>query len=93
VVCPGHGPKADATLLEDQQTFFAQLRERVGALVRARNSPREIYQAMDQIRDELVAQARIARYVSKDGLPVKATTSARLRHRYDHALGDARCEG
>jgi glyoxylase-like metal-dependent hydrolase (beta-lactamase superfamily II) len=111
VVCPGHGPKADATLLEDQQTFFAQLRERVGALVRARKSSREIYQSMDQIRGELVAQARIARYVSKDGLPsqvekvcremtgqgfpddVKATTSARLRHRHDHALGDARSEG
>jgi len=69
VVCPGHGPKAGATLLEDQQTFFAQLRERVGALVQAKKSPREIYQSLDRIRAELVAQARIARYVSPDGLP------------------------
>jgi cyclase len=71
VVCPGHGPKADATLLEDQQMYFAQLRERVGALVQAKKSPREIYQSMDQIRGELVALARIARYVSKDGLPAQ----------------------
>jgi glyoxylase-like metal-dependent hydrolase (beta-lactamase superfamily II) len=71
VVCPGHGPKADATLLEDQQMFFAELRERVGALVQAKKSPREIYQSMDQIRGGLVALARIARYVSKDGLPAQ----------------------
>ena len=51
--------------------YFAQLRERVGARVRAKKGPREIYQAMDQIRGELAAQTRIARYVSKEGLPAQ----------------------
>jgi glyoxylase-like metal-dependent hydrolase (beta-lactamase superfamily II) len=71
VVCPGHGPKAGPALLEDQQAFFAQLREQVGALVKAKKSAREIYQSMDRIRGALVAQARIARYVSKGSLPAQ----------------------
>lgn len=69
LVCPGHGPKADASLLEDQQMYFAELREQVGKLVHAKKSPREIYEAIDRIRGALSAQPRIARYLSKDGLP------------------------
>ena len=68
VVCPGHGPKAGATLLEDQQTFFAQLRESVGALVRARRA-----RGRSTSRSTGFAanwwRRRDARYVSQDGLP------------------------
>jgi len=69
IVCPGHGPRGAETVLEDQQLFFQQLREKVGALVQARKSPREIYQAIGQIRGGLAAQPRIARYVSAGSLP------------------------
>jgi glyoxylase-like metal-dependent hydrolase (beta-lactamase superfamily II) len=68
VVCPGHGPKGDATVLDDQQLFFQQLRERVGTLVRSKQSPKAIYEAIPQIRGELTSQPRIARYVDKNGI-------------------------
>lgn len=68
IVCPGHGPRGVDSVLADQQYFFQQLREKVGALVQAKKSPREILQSVAQIRGELVAQPRIARYISKDSL-------------------------
>ncbi len=68
VVCPGHGPRGVETVLDDQQLFFQQLREKVGALLQAKKSPREVYQAIGQIRGELLAQTRIARYIGKDSL-------------------------
>lgn len=71
VVCPGHGARAEEALLGDQQLYFKQLRERVGALVRSHKSPREMVQAVSQIHAELTAQPQIARYVSKEGLPAQ----------------------
>jgi glyoxylase-like metal-dependent hydrolase (beta-lactamase superfamily II) len=65
LVCPGHGPRESAALLEDQQSFFQQLRERVGAMVQSKKSAREIYESIDQIRGDLLAQPKIVRYVSK----------------------------
>src|SRR5947199_2084178 len=32
-VCPGHGPRSTAGVLEDQQTLFAALREQVGSVM------------------------------------------------------------
>jgi cyclase len=68
VVCPGHGPRATADVLDDQQVFFKQLREQVGELVSAKKSGREIYEAVSRIGGNLSAQAQIARYVGKEGL-------------------------
>jgi glyoxylase-like metal-dependent hydrolase (beta-lactamase superfamily II) len=68
IVCPGHGPRGVETVLADQQLFFQQLREGVGALLQAKKSPKEIYQAVGQIRADLVSQPGIARYVSADSL-------------------------
>jgi len=68
IVCPGHGPRGASAVLEDQQLFFTRLRDRVGGLVQAKKTPREIYGSMVQIQSDLKAEPRIARYVSKDGL-------------------------
>ena len=68
VVCPGHGPKGTADVLDDQQFFFKQLRERVGTLVKSKKSPKAIYESIPQIQGELAGQARIARYVSKGSI-------------------------
>lgn len=68
VVCPGHGPRTLPDVLDDQQLFFKQLREQVGALVSAKKSPREVYQSVSRIAESLTAQPRIARYVAKEGL-------------------------
>lgn len=63
VVCPGHGPRGEASLLDDQQQFFKQLRENVGKLVSAKKTPKEIYDSVDAIRADLSANRSIARYV------------------------------
>ncbi|HZU28985.1 MAG TPA: MBL fold metallo-hydrolase [Bryobacteraceae bacterium] len=68
VICPGHGPRGEGSVLDDQQLFFSQLREHVGAMVQGKKSPGEIRDAVPQIRAELTSQARIARYVGKEEL-------------------------
>ena len=65
VVCPGHGPRGLVTVMDDQQLFFKQLRERVGVLVESKKTSREIYQSVPRLRQELTAQPPIARYVGK----------------------------
>jgi cyclase len=66
-ICPGHGPRGAVSIVEDQQLFFKQLREQVGALVRAKKSAHEIVELIPRISEELKSQAQINRYVS-DGL-------------------------
>ena len=63
VICPGHASGGAADVLEDQQLFFQQLSDRVGALVRAKKSAEEVRASIERIRGELNSQARIARYV------------------------------
>ena len=70
-ICPGHGARGPASVVEDQQAFFRQLREQVGALVQARKSAREILAAVPRIGEELKARPQINRYVS-DGLAAQA---------------------
>lgn len=82
-VCPGHGPRGDQSTLADQQLFFQQLREQVGALVQSKKSPREVYQAVPQIGAALSAQPQIARYVGKDGL------AAQVEKVYQEMTGQA----
>jgi cyclase len=68
VTCPGHGPRGLASVLDDQQLFFKQLRASVGALVQTQKSAREIHDSVPRIREELSAQAQIARFVDRDAL-------------------------
>ena len=68
MVCPGHGPRGDASVLMDQQRFFTSLRAAVGKLVIAKKRPQEVRDSVEQIRAELAADAGIARYISKDSI-------------------------
>ena len=102
IVCPGHGPRSDATLLEDQQLYFKELRERVGKVVSAKKTAGAVQAAADQIRAELESTKRIARYVSPTGFrshvekvftemtgqkfPATKTASERHRHAHQHGL-------
>jgi cyclase len=61
IVCPGHGPIGTAETLEDQQTFFVELRKQVKKVVRKK--PDEVKAAIPQIKAALEKQPRIARYV------------------------------
>jgi cyclase len=69
IVCPGHGPRDAGTLLGDQQAFFRLLREKVGSLVKARKTPQQVRESVEQIRSDLIATKQIERYVSKQSLP------------------------
>jgi glyoxylase-like metal-dependent hydrolase (beta-lactamase superfamily II) len=60
-VCPGHGPVGTAQLLEDQQAFFIELRKQVKKL--PRRKPAEARAGVPRIKDALLKQERIARYV------------------------------
>jgi len=66
IVCTGHGPRSVASVLDDQQAFFKQLREQVGALM-AGKAPAEAQVQIEPIRAALKANAQIARYVSDRG--------------------------
>jgi cyclase len=65
MVCPGHGPRGGAAVLEDQQAFFSELRKQVRKY--ARKKPEEVKAAVDAIKAALEKNERIARYIG-DGL-------------------------
>lgn len=83
VICPGHGPKGEGGVLDDQQLFFRQLREHVGKLVSSKQTPKKIYDAIPQIRADLSSQPRIARYVDKNGI------AAQVEKVYSEMTGQA----
>lgn len=74
IVCTGHGPRSTAAVLDDQQAFFAKLREQVGAVM-TKISPDEAKGKVEVIRATLKSNAQIARFVSNhesgsdDGFP------------------------
>jgi cyclase len=63
VVCPGHGLRGTATLLEDQQLFFKTLWDKVGAQL-SKLSPEEARGRVESLRAEIQTEPRIARYAS-----------------------------
>ncbi|HET7294066.1 MAG TPA: MBL fold metallo-hydrolase [Vicinamibacteria bacterium] len=65
VVGPGHGPLGDDSTIQDQQTFFRELRLVVRE-ASAGKSPADVQASIESMRTELVKNARIARYVGKD---------------------------
>jgi cyclase len=73
IVCTGHGPRSDGSVLDDQQAFFKMLREQVGNQLAAK-SPEEAKAQIESVRAALKANAQIARFVSErataeDGFP------------------------
>ena len=66
VVCPGHGPRSVAIVLDDQQAFFKALREQVGTVM-AGKPPEEAKSQVEHIRATLKANAQIARFVDTAG--------------------------
>jgi cyclase len=59
---PGHGPYGPASVLEDQQLFFKELYRVVKAAAEEKSST-EVQSAVEKLKAELAANARIARYV------------------------------
>ena len=102
IVCPGHGARGVESDLADQQFFFQQLRESVGAEVTARHTPKEINENLEQLRASLLAQPRCARFVGKNSLKPQvekvyeemtgqklqsgAAKAAKLQHAHAHRM-------
>jgi glyoxylase-like metal-dependent hydrolase (beta-lactamase superfamily II) len=64
-ICPGHGPRGAAEVLDDQLAYFESLRKEVKKY--ARKKPSEAKAAVEAIKADLKKNERIARYVG-DGL-------------------------
>lgn len=62
IVCPGHGARDAETMLAQQQNFFQTLRQKVGALVKAKKTAQQIRDSVEQISKEIKSDASIARY-------------------------------
>ena len=74
IVCTGHGSRSTADVLQDQQAFFATLREQVGSVM-TKISPEDAKAKVEVMRSTLKSNAQIARFVSdrnsgpEDGFP------------------------
>jgi glyoxylase-like metal-dependent hydrolase (beta-lactamase superfamily II) len=66
IVCTGHGPRSDATVLHDQQAFFKALREQVSAQM-AERAPEDAKAQIESIRVTLKGNVQIARFVGERG--------------------------
>jgi glyoxylase-like metal-dependent hydrolase (beta-lactamase superfamily II) len=102
IVCPGHGPRDAETMLANQQKFFRTLRDRVGALVKAKKTPLQVRDSIDQIGKELKTDPAIAPYVGTSinsqvekvyheltgvKLPATQKVAQAARHWHAHAHG------
>jgi cyclase len=65
VVGPGHGPLGEASVLEDQQTFFKELIRLVKAASTGK-SPADVQASVGAMKAELSANPKVARYVGDD---------------------------
>lgn len=81
LVCPGHGPRGEASVLDDQQAFFRQLREQVGKAISSKKTPRDVYGAIGLIRGELSSNKQVARYVG-------ASLPAQVEKVYEEMTGN-----
>jgi len=103
-ICPGHGPMGTAQVLEDQQSFFVELRKEVKKY--ANKKPEEVKAAVGDIKAALLRQEPIARYVGdsitaqvekvyvemggKPFRPQSASIEERKQHAHEHGSELAR---
>src|SRR5215510_2555313 len=97
-ICPGHGPTGTAQVLEEQQSFFVELRKEVEKY--ATKKPEEVKSAVRDIKAALLKQPAIARYVGdsftaqvekvyvemggKPFQPQSAAIEERKQHAHEH---------
>jgi glyoxylase-like metal-dependent hydrolase (beta-lactamase superfamily II) len=99
VLCPGHGPRGQAVVIDDQRKFFVTLRDKVGGLIKEKKAPEAVRDGVPAIQAEMKADAQIARYVGDffpaqvqkvyqeltgKTLPGKAVLEARNWHAVQH---------
>lgn len=68
IVCPGHGPSGDASMLNDQQEFFRELLAHAKKLRKSKKA--HLKDQVEAVREEMKKNARIARYIG-GGFPAQ----------------------
>lgn len=69
-ICPGHGPRGNQTVLDDQIAYFEALRSRVNRMIKEGKDGAAARDEVERIRTDLKANPRIARYAG-DFLPAQ----------------------
>ena len=64
-LCPGHGARADASLIDDQKAYFTALHNAVKPLVKNKQTLDQVREQVEGIREKIVKNQRIKRYVGK----------------------------
>jgi len=100
IVCPGHGPRDAASLLDDQRAYFVALRDQVGALTRGNPPAEEVKRKIPEVKAALAASRQHGRFVgdffTAQVEKVYAELTGRklgLALRHDHARHHARQHG
>jgi cyclase len=103
IICPGHGPMGDASLLDDQQNYFRELLAQAKKLRDTKASKRQIKESLESIKEEVKKNEKLAKFVG-DGFPAQIekafvelggtpflSKSERLReeHKHQHAHGES----
>lgn len=70
IVCPGHGPVGDGSLLDHQQKYFIELRTQAKKLLQAKATGRQIQESLETIRTQVRSNEAIARFVG-DSFPAQ----------------------
>ena len=65
IICPGHGARADGTLVDDQKAYFTALHSAVKPLVKKKQSLEQVRAQVPAIRAKLEKNAQIKRYIGK----------------------------
>ncbi len=63
IVCPGHGPSGDITVLQDQRRYFVTLIDSAKRLLDNYKNPVDAARQVDVVKAGIVKDKRIARYV------------------------------
>ena len=65
IMCPGHGARADGSLIDDQKAYFTALHTAVKPMVKKKLKLETVRASVEGIRAKIVKNKRIERYVGK----------------------------
>jgi len=65
IMCPGHGARADAGLIDDQKAYFTALHNVVKPMVKKKRTLEQVRAAVKEIQAKVEKNKRIKRYVGK----------------------------
>ena len=64
-ICPGHGARAEGSLVDDQKAYFTALHNAVTPLVKKKQTLEQVREQVPAIQKRIEKNARIQRYIGK----------------------------